>query len=251
MDQQPVIPPTSDDQPKPVAYDAKGNPLYAAPPPSVMKQDGFTTPQAVHVSRAVEPIEPIISEDVKSRHDQSMQSYPSLSLSEGEYIIGDIRRHPIGRIIPLGISLFFIVIIATLVFSYPLIVTSLGLVGVPSFSSIAIFGLLGIILAFITGYSAVWVYKNNRLILTNESIIQEIQVSLFSHNEQTISLMNIEDASFDQEGIIQMMFDYGSIRLSTEGDESSYRFSYVAQPKKQIALLNNAVESFKNGRPVA
>jgi hypothetical protein len=81
-------------------------------------------------------------------------------------------------------------------------------------------------------------------------VIQEIQVSLFSRHEQTVSLVNIEDASFRQQGIIQTMFNYGSIRLSTEGDETTYRFDYVADPKQQIATLNNAVEAFKNGRPV-
>lgn len=43
---------------------------------------------------------------------------------------------------------------------------------------------------------------------------------------------------------------YGSLRLSTEGDETTYRFSFVENPSKQVALLNNAVEAFKNGRPV-
>lgn len=40
------------------------------------------------------------------------------------------------------------------------------------------------------------------------------------------------------------------IRLSTEGEETTYRFNYVANPKRQTAILNNAVEAFKNGRPV-
>jgi hypothetical protein len=75
-------------------------------------------------------------------------------------------------------------------------------------------------------------------------------LSLFARKEQTVSLANIEDASFDQHGIIQMLFNYGSIRLSTEGDETTYRFTYVSNPKKQIELLNNAVEAFKNGRPI-
>lgn len=87
--------------------------------------------------------------------------------------------------------------------------------------------------------------------LTNESVIQEIQTSIFSHTEQTVSLMNIEDASYNQRGVLQAMFNYGSIRLSTEGDETTYRFSFVANPKQEIATLNNAVEDFKNGRPVA
>ncbi|MEI6850578.1 MAG: PH domain-containing protein, partial [Candidatus Saccharibacteria bacterium] len=82
------------------------------------------------------------------------------------------------------------------------------------------------------------------------SVIQEIQLSLFSKNEQTVSLANIEDASYIQENFIQQLFDYGSIRLSTEGDETTYRFNYVASPKQHIAKLNNAVEAFKNGRPV-
>ena len=109
---------------------------------------------------------------------------------------------------------------------------------------------LVLLLIVLGTYVVAWVYLNNKFFLTNESVIQEIQTTLFSHNEQTVSLGNIEDASYTQTGIIQMLFNYGSIRLSTEGDETTYRFHYVSNPKRQIALLNNAVESFKNGRPV-
>ena len=62
--------------------------------------------------------------------------------------------------------------------------------------------------------------------------------------------MNIEDASYTQRGPVQQLLNYGSIRLSTEGDETTYRFDYVSNPKEEIATLNNAVEAFKNGRPV-
>ena len=65
-----------------------------------------------------------------------------------------------------------------------------------------------------------------------------------------MSLANIEDASFYQQGILQQIINYGSIRLSTQGDETTYHFTYVANPKRHIATLNNAVEAFKNGRPV-
>jgi uncharacterized membrane protein YdbT with pleckstrin-like domain len=99
-------------------------------------------------------------------------------------------------------------------------------------------------------YIVVWVYQNNKFFLTNESVIQEIQTTLFAHNEQTVSLSNIEDASYTQHGLVQQLLGYGSIRLSTEGDETTYRFHYVTNPKKHIATLNNAVEAFKNGRPV-
>ena len=64
-----------------------------------------------------------------------------------------------------------------------------------------------------------------------------------------MSLLNIEDTSFSQAGPIQYLFGYGSIRLSTEGDETTYRFDYVVNPKEQVAKINNAVEAFKDGRP--
>jgi uncharacterized membrane protein YdbT with pleckstrin-like domain len=119
-----------------------------------------------------------------------------------------------------------------------------------SFASLAMVLLGLVVLIFLGGILATIVYEGNRFFLTNESVTQHIQTSLFSKKEQTISLSNIEDASFTQHGILQHMLNYGSLRLSTEGDETTYRFSFVENPSNQVALLNNAVEAFKNGRPV-
>jgi len=246
MDKQPSSPtplqqPQND--PQPVAYDSEGRPLYAAPPPQ-------TTPQVVHLSRAIDPVEQVISPGVKKRHDESMRAFPHLNLSEGEFVISAVRRHPIGLFLPVGVTVFLVALTASLMINFALISDSLGLIEPPNPGAIFLCGTLLILLYLIGGYIAVWVYINNKFFLTNESVIQEIQTSLFTHHEQTVSLTNIEDASYQQQGIIQAMFNYGSIRLSTEGDETTYRFSYVTNPKQQIATLNNAVEAFKNGRPV-
>lgn len=243
MNDQPQTPPEQ----KPVAYDSEGRPLYAAPP---QPQQAPEQPQFVHMSRAVEPAKLELTPEMKAKHDESMRRYPSLNLSEAEYIISAVRRHPIGLFLPVGMTIFLVALVISLLINYPLIVGSLGLMTVPDFGPILLCGVLLVILFLIGGYVAVWVYMNNKFFLTNESVIQEIQVTIFSKHEQTVSLANIEDASFTQQGILQSMFDYGSIRLSTEGDETTYRFNYVANPKRQIAILNNAVEAFKNGRPV-
>jgi uncharacterized membrane protein YdbT with pleckstrin-like domain len=142
-------------------------------------------------------------------------------------------------------------LVASVMINYDIIVTSMNILDPMPYDTVLFIGSLLLLLFGIGGYIAYWVYINNKFFLTNESVIQEIQTSLFSKHEQTVSLSNIEDASFVQHGILQSILDYGSIRLSTEGDETTYRFSYVTNPKKQIATLNNAVEAFKNGRPVA
>jgi hypothetical protein len=261
---KPVPPAQAPNSEKPVAYDSEGRPLYAAPqsaetPPPIapaapvapsVPVAGQPQPQYVHMSRAVEPVEQPISPEVKKRHDESMKAFPFLNLSEAEFVISAVRRHPIGLIIPVGITAFLIAVSASMLINYTIIMQYFGILDAPNPAMVYFIGTLFILLVGIGGYIAVWVYMNNKFFLTNESVIQEIQTSLFSRHEQTVSLINIEDASFQQHGILQTMLNYGSIRLSTEGDETTYRFEYVSNPKDQIATLNNAVEAFKNGRPV-
>lgn len=246
MNQQPTPPSgTPPTDIKPVAYDSEGRPLYAAPP---VQQTAPT--QVVHLSRAVTPVKPEVSPLVKARHDESIKHYPSLNLSDSEFIISAVRRHPIGLFAPVAITVLIVALTLSLLVNFSAIAGEFAFLSSADYGSILFGGLLLVLLFLLGGYIAIWVYMNNRFFLTNESVIQEIQTSLFSHHEQTVSLNNIEDASYEQRGIIQMMFNYGSIRLSTEGDETTYRFSYVANPKKQIAILNNVVEAFKNGRPI-
>lgn len=230
---------------QPVAYTQDGQPLYAAP-----QQAEEVKPQFVHIARAVEPTTIAISPEAKERHDESARRYPFLNLSEAEYVIRAVQRHPIGMLAPILVTTLLVAITASVMINYSLIMEYFGIFDPPDFGAILLLGTLLIFLFLVGGYIAIWVYLNNRFFLTNESVIQEIQTSLFHKFEQTVSLANIEDASFRQQGIIQSLLNYGSIRLSTQGDETTYRFDYVSNPKDHIATLNNAVEAFKNGRPI-
>ena len=205
----------------------------------------------VHVARPLEPAQQVASPELQEKHKQSQAEYPELNLSEGEYIISAVRRHPIGLVLPLAVGTLVIAAALTLLTGYSQFAENLSMTG--PLASAATMTLPILIFVALVGFGmfvSYYVYTHNRFFLTNESVIQEIQLTLFSRLEQTVSLGNIEDASFTQNNILQQIFNYGDIRLSTEGDETTYRFSYVASPKDHIALLNNAVEAFKNGRPV-
>ena len=269
---------SSEDLTQPVAYDADGRPLYHHPPqsgrpapvvaqtnshvttrPEIIDGENFdprlrsqyaNEPQVVHVAREIDPKPFTISDELKRKHEKSVQQYPNLNLSEGEYVILDIKRHPIGMLIPAIVSIFLVVIIMIFVLFYPSIARDSILPIMPSVTDIFGVAMLLIGLVVLGGAVALWIYLQNQFFMTNESVIQEIQESLFSRREQTVSLGSIEDASFRQSGIIQTIFNYGTIRLSTEGEETTYRFHFVANPREQIAIINNAIEDFKNGRPV-
>lgn len=243
---------SSEDYEHPVAYDAQGQPLYAHPPVVPVRLMEHVQPQVVHMSQPFEPVKQEVSLEVKLKHDKSKQLYPTLNLSASEYIITAVRRHPIGLFIPFAIGILLVSLALSVLFNYDIFVQLFQLTGAAADPLTAMLPvLLFVVVVSIGTYIAYYVYTNNKLFLTNESVIQEIQLSLFSHREQTVSLANIEDASYEQHGIIQQLFNYGSIRLSTEGDEVAYRFTYVADAGQHIATLNDAVEAFKNGRPVS
>ena len=73
---------------------------------------------------------------------------------------------------------------------------------------------------------------------------------MISQTEKTINLENVKDARFEQAGLLQFLIGYGSIHLTTEGDQDNYTFLLVAKPKEQIAVINNVIEAVKYGRPV-
>ncbi len=237
-----------EDYDKPVAYDADGRPLYAHPP---VEQSDFDDPKIVNITRPITPKKPVIDAATQLKHKRSVDAFPDLNLSEGEYIISAIRRHPIGLFAPMALGVFCIIISGIMLANIQSLLQLLQLSTNNLGSLVIIFPtILFMIFVALMMYMSYYVYTSNRFFLTNESIIQEIQTGLFSKREQTVSLLNIEDASYSQNNIINHIFDYGSIRLSTEGDETTYRFSYVSHPKENIAILNNAVEAFKNGRPI-
>lgn len=234
---------------QPVAYDQNGNPLYAHPP------QGYG-PQVVHISRPINPVDQPIPPEIMQRYEASKKKYPNLNLSKGEYVINAVKRHPIGILQIWVVAAMLMLLFGGLYFMLFLkeedpsqILSSFGADGGQMSMGIAGLGILAILI-LIGAMIASYIYSSNRFYLTNESVIQEIQTTLLARHEQTVSLSNIEDASYKQNGILPHLFNYGTIRLSTEGDETTYSFSYVANPKRHIAVLNNAVEAFKNGRSV-
>lgn len=236
---------------KPVAYDAEGQPLYAHPfIDEDNKQEEPVKRRSNHkVWTEVDNKEQPISDSVKIKHNRSKKIFPELNLDNNEYVISSVKRHPIGLFIPFTLGIFLVALSFIILFNYDLIIKAFNLTGKMANASIVTFpAIIFIIFIILTEYIIYYVFINNRFFLTNESVVQQIQTSLFSNGEQIVSLGNIEDASYSQNGIIQQIFNYGSIRLSTEGEETTYRFTYVSNPKECISTLDTAIEDFKNCR---
>lgn len=243
--------PTTEQYEKPVAYDSEGRPLYTHP-----AEEGDDTPTGsttahtvVHVARPLEPAAVEVSPELKAKHDQSIQQYPQLDLSAHEYVILSVRRHPIGLVLPLLVSTIMICLVMAGLILLPDIVHTTGW-AVSDYTVAYLVGCVAIALFAVAMYVLYWVYVNNTFFLTNESIIEKTQLSLFSSNVKSVGLDDVVDVSYRQTGILEQVFNFGTVQVGTKDDELPYVFHTVSNPKSQASALKNAVECFKNGRPV-
>ncbi len=224
---------------QPVAYDTNGQPLYAHPPSMTPE-----TPPVISEPVANPNVKVAQASDVTARHVESKQQYPQLNLSQDEYVVEEIRRHLIG-LLPILAMVGFVVLAGILVLLfYPMIAHSAAGT-LPTPSSIILPVLMIIILVVLLGYIAYTIYISNKLFLTDESVIDETQGGLFAHQERTVSLANIEEVTFSQNSVLQNWFNYGTLRMTIEGDHVAYEFPYMGNPKSRVDMIVNAIEQFK------
>lgn len=188
----------------------------------------------------------IEQETILSRHKKSLQDYPEIDVDDDEYVVLSIRRHSVGYIASIIIS----AIIGVFLISTWIIICFIqnGRFTIPEHIKpqlSIIFGSLTFLLILIT-YANYVVYRRNRLVVTNERAIQWIQNGIMNSRKQVINLESIEDISYTKEGLMQHMFDYGTVRLSTVGDESTYTFIFTPNPDKKAEFLGDIVEAAKN-----
>ncbi len=240
---------SSDDYEHPVAYDADAHPLYAHPP--LEKTEADIQDKVTKKKKQVKsPNNHDIPDDVKLKHGRSVRDYPGVSLGDEEYIIAAVFRHPIGLVPPIVLGAFLVSLALIILFNYDLVAQSLRLTDSLTTASVIILpAIIMIGLVVFVSYTMCFVYINNRLFLTNNNVILKTQTAPFSEREQIVGLANIEDVSYSQNGILQKIFNYGSIQLTIEGYGAVYIFSYAAQPREYMVIFDNTIEKYQYHHP--
>ena len=178
----------------------------------------------------------------KIRHERSKKDFPGLSLEDGEYVELSFRRARICLLMIIGGMAFGVIVI--------LLATLLTLMGQAmldemgkSFLFIILFALL--VASLIMGIVALMIYNGNRLYVTNRRVIQLLMNSLVSSSVNAIDLTSVEDVSFHKDGILQQIFNYGTLRLATVGDETTYTFKYSDVSSEDLETISNIITKAK------
>ena len=176
------------------------------------------------------------------RHERSKKDFPGLRLEDDEYVEFAFKRARVCLLMIIG-GVMFGLIVVLLAFLLVLMGQSMIDVMGRNFLFIILAALLAS--AVIIGVVSLVVYNGNRLFITNRRVIQMVMTSPVVNSVNIIDLSSVEDASFRQENLLQNLFHYGTFRLSTVGDETTYTFKYSDISGEELKAVTDLISNAK------
>jgi hypothetical protein len=92
--------------------------------------------------------------------------------------------------------------------------------------------LLGAVLLVLILFTVTYIYRQSRLLLTDRSLVQIMQKSLFIRKVSRLSYSNVEDVSAEQRGILASIFGYGTLLVQTAGERDNFDFTLCPNPNE-------------------
>lgn len=179
------------------------------------------------------------------RHARSKQDFPFLKLEEHEYIELLITRSKKGLILIWAGELLGMLVLGV---SFALVINAISRGVELKSESMAYFwvflgGLYAILI--ISGLLGSKIYLANKLFVTNKRVFHYAQNTLFNKSANVIELTRIEDVSYKQDGLMDHLFNFGTLRLSTVGDETTYTFPFVDTPDDELEVIAHLIHKTK------
>jgi len=173
-----------------------------------------------------------------TRNDTWENLKPIDEVDNDEKKLAEVPKHPIGIL-----GMFFLVgvgMLAAIVLVYALLPSLLD-------SSLLlfitnIFAGSAVLLALLINILAAVVYRQNRLIITDRNITQILQYGLFSRKVSQLNLVNVEDVTSIQSGILSTLFGYGTVKIETAGEQENFNYTYCPRPTYYTKVILEARE---------
>lgn len=166
----------------------------------------------------------------------------------GEQTVCEIKRHPIGIVgnyVSAALGFVAVAVVGYFLIhqfvdadsrSHIMLLFAVGVAGL---------GILEVLFLLITSS----IYWNNRWVVTTDSLTQIQQIGLFRKQVSQLSMANLEDVTAVQSGLLQSMFNFGTLRVETAGERSKFMFPYCPNPTSYARQILACRESFIRNDP--
>ena len=95
---------------------------------------------------------------------------------------------------------------------------------------------------------SLWIYRQNRLVLTNH-IVEYTRRGIFDRTVAQFSLIKLQDVSSAQHGLMANLLGYGNITIETAGEEENFVFAQVPRPQELANQIMQAHEALADSLP--
>jgi uncharacterized membrane protein YdbT with pleckstrin-like domain len=134
-------------------------------------------------------------------------------------------------------------LIAVAIFAFPSLFSSLSDNSNMLLLAAMIFA---IALMFFILFIATYIYRQSKLIVTNQNLIQILQGGLFARKVSRLSVSNVEDVTADQRGFLPTIFNYGTLIVETAGEMKNFIFPYCPNPDVYADQILDARQAYAN-----
>ncbi|MCA9329075.1 hypothetical protein KDA11_00355 [Candidatus Saccharibacteria bacterium] len=168
-------------------------------------------------------------------------------VDDDEQLLAVIRRHPFG-IIKLYVQ-SFIGLVASGGLIYYLLPEFIS----PENNTVA-YSILGAVSLAVAGimlfivFVATIIYYQSQIIVTDKTITQTIQTSLFSKKTSQLAISSVEDVTANESGFFATMLDYGQLLIETAGEQENFHFEYCPHADHYAKLVLEARQQFMGRR---
>lgn len=169
-----------------------------------------------------------------------LKSYPGQA--EGEITQTIVYKHFMA-VAPIFAAMFIVALVAIAgVILYNIYTSSSqnsAFTGIASIAGFLVFAT--IVLLCIATF---WIWRRNKIIITNQHIVDVDQLGLFNRKIAALRLTEIQDISASVRGPMQIVLKYGTIIIQTAGERENFVFDFVPNPYELVHYIIETRKKF-------
>jgi hypothetical protein len=181
------------------------------------------------------PAQPPPIKGVSNRHEEDM-------LEPGECILTVVHRSVIGLI-----GIYLVAFVAVGAITTLLITLSPGTFDTSNSEisgSLSLVMTVAAVLLVLILFTTTYIYRQSRLLVTDRSLVQIMQKTLFIRKVSRLSMSNVEDVSEEQRGILASIFNYGTLTVQTAGEMENFIFPLCPNPARLADRIIEARQAY-------
>ncbi len=179
---------------------------------------------------------------VKIRHARSEKDFPFLKLEDDEWVEFAFKRAKICYMLVFGAVAGGL---AVVLFAFLMVLLGQASIDAAGRNFMYVLLVIIVLIGLVFGVVAAMVFRGNAMYITNKHVIQIVKKSPMAKSVNIIDLPSVEDASFHQSGFLQTFLHYGTLRLSTVGDETTYTFPYADISAHDLNAISKLITTAK------